>query len=165
MTSATPPLTVTSGDVDAASRILTAAALALEARGEPLWPPHTLTPERLLRHYPAASWRVAWDGALAAACLSLLPHDPLFWPDDAPGDALYLHKLAVHPDAQGRGLAAWMLDHAAREARVRGVGALRLDTATARPKLRALYEGHGFTPVGRRTVLGFDVTLYTLPLA
>ncbi|GHF33083.1 ribosomal protein S18 acetylase RimI-like enzyme [Deinococcus metalli] len=159
-----PDLTLTTGDVDAASAVLIAAATALEARSEPLWPPATLTPERLLKHYPAASWRVAWQGGRAAACMSLQDRDLLFWPEDAPGTALYLHKLAVHPDAQGRGLSGWMLDRAVQEGREHGLAALKLDTATARPKLCALYESYGFQRVAERRVLGFDVTLYTLDL-
>lgn len=155
-------LEITRGHVEAASAVLIAAATALEARGEPLWQSASLTPERLLRHYPAGSWRVALQDDRPVACLSLHDADPLFWPDDAPGTALYLHKLAVHPDAQGQGLSGWMLDRAAHEVRERGLSALKLDAMTSRPKLRALYETYGFDRVGERRVLDFDVTLYSL---
>lgn len=50
-----------------------------------------------------------------------------------------------------------------RETGERGRPWLRLDTATARPKLRALYETFGFQDMGQRTVKGFDVTLYQFP--
>ena len=157
-------LRMTTGDVAAASAILIAAATALVTRGEALWPPETLTPERLLRHYPAASWRVAWQGERAVACMSLLDRDLPFWPDDPASVALYLHKLAVHPQAQGLGLSSWMVQYAEAEARRAGVQALKLDTGTDRPKLRALYERCGFRPVGQKTVFGFNVTLYVLDL-
>ncbi len=157
-------VTLTTGDDLAASAVLIAAALNLKARGEPLWPESSLTPERLVRHYPPACWRVAWRGDVAVACLCLLDADSLFWPDDPPGDALYLHKLAVHPDAQGQGLSALLLREAVRETADRGRPWLKLDTATARPKLRAIYEDFGFQNVGARTVKGFDVTLYRLPV-
>ncbi|MFK7602566.1 GNAT family N-acetyltransferase [Deinococcus sp. SM5_A1] len=153
----------TQGDSAAASGVLIAAALHLKARGEPLWPESSLTPERLTRHYPQDGWRVAWRADVAVACLCLLDTDSLFWPDDAAGEALYLHKLAVHPDARGQGLSALMLREAARETRERDRPWLKLDTATARPKLRAIYEDFGFQSVGQRTVKGFDVTLYQLP--
>ncbi len=156
-------VTLTSGDADAASGVLIAAALQLKARGEPLWPESSLTPQRLARHYPPDGWRVAWRGGTPLACLCLLDTDPLFWPDDAPGEALYLHKLAVHPAAQGQGLSALLLREAVRETGERGRPWLRLDTATARPKLRALYETFGFQDMGQRTVKGFDVTLYQFP--
>lgn len=156
-------VTLTLGDTGAASGVLVAAALHLKARGEPLWPESSLTPERLARSYPPDGWRVAWRGGAALACLCLLDTDPLFWPDDPPGEALYLHKLAVHPQAQGQGLSALLLREAVRETGARGRRWLRLDTATGRPKLRALYADFGFQDVGRRTVKGFDVTLYQFP--
>lgn len=157
-------LTFTWGDVRAASSILVAAATALVARGAPLWPPDSVTPGALNDRYPPGTWRVAWNGDRPAACCCLLELDPPFWPEDTPGEALYLHKLAVHPDHQGQGLAGVMLDDAVQVARQRGVPFLKLDTATDRPKLRALYERHGFQEVGRRHVFGFDVTLYRLPI-
>lgn len=157
-------LTFTSGDDGAASGVLIAAALHLKARGEPLWPEASLTPERLARYYPQEGWRVAWRGGVALGCLCLLDVDPLFWPDDPPGEALYLHKLAVHPDARGQGLSALLLREAARETRERGRNWLKLDTATGRPKVRAIYETFGFQDAGQRTVKGFDVTLYRLPV-
>lgn len=156
-------VTLTCGDDLAASGVLIAAALHLKARGEPLWPESSLTPERLARHYPQQGWRVIWRGDVAVACLCLLESDPLFWPDDAAGEALYLHKLAVHPEARGQGWSALLLQEAVCEAAERGRTWLKLDTATARPKLRAIYEDFGFQSVGQRTIKGFDVTLYRLP--
>lgn len=140
-------LTFTSGDVAAASRVLVASAGALAARGEALWPPESLTPERLARQYFPEGWRVAWQEGVAVGCCVLLGSDPLFWPGDPVGEALYLHKLAVHPAAQGRGLAGALLDDAAAQVRAAGRAALKLDTASDRPKLRALYVGAGFVPV------------------
>ena len=102
----------TAGDVEAASAVLLVTAEALIERGQPLWPLASLTPQRLLRHYPLESWRVAWHGEQPVAAYSLLPSDPLFWPDDAPGEALYLHKLGVVPQCQGQGLAQGMLRRA-----------------------------------------------------
>lgn len=160
----TSELQMTWGDVQAASGVLIASASSLEQRGELLWPPASLTVEKLLRHYPAQTWRVCWQGAQAVACYCLLEADPLFWPDDSPGAALYLHKLAVHPEWQGRGLAQTLLTDAVQETRGRSVPLLKLDTATQRPKLRAIYEGFGFQNVGRREVRGFDVTLYEFPI-
>lgn len=157
-------LTYTQGDLAAASGILTATASRLAERGEPLWPLASLTPERLLRHYPAEGWRVAWQGGQAVGTFVLLPADPLFWPEDPLGEALYLHKLGVHPEAQGQNLSRLLLAEAARETRETGHSFLRLDTAANRPKLRALYEAAGFRRVDEREVKGFRVVRYELPL-
>lgn len=98
-------LTYTLGDLDAASALLIQVAQDRVERGEELWPPRSLTPERLERHYPRPGWRVAWHGGEAVGAYVLLGADPLFWPDDPPGEAAYLHKLGVHPGWQGRGLS------------------------------------------------------------
>lgn len=157
-------LRLTRGDLTTASGILTATAARLAERGEGLWPVSSLTPERLARHYPPESWRVAWHGGQAVGAFALLDADPLFWPEDQPGDALYLHKLGVHPDAQGRGLAHRLLAEAAQETREAVRSFLRLDTAASRPKLRALYGAAGFRAVDERQVKGFHVVRYELPV-
>lgn len=158
-------LTFTRGDLAAASAVLIASASALVERGEALWPPSSLRPERLLRQYPREGWRVAWRAGQAVGAYVLLDADPLFWPEAPHGEALYLHKLGVHPAAQGQGLAHRLLAEAVRETREAGRPFLRLDTAATRPKLRTLYEAAGFRGVDEREVGGFRVVRYELPLA
>ncbi|MFC4639585.1 GNAT family N-acetyltransferase [Deinococcus hohokamensis] len=153
-----------SGDVAAASRVLTASAVDRAERGEELWPPASLSPERLGRYYPPAGWTVAWRGEEAVGCFVLLDEDPLFWPEAAPGEATYLHKLAVHPHAQGQGLAGVLLREAARQTLQGGRQRLRLDTAAARPRLRAIYERFGFRHVDDQLVKTWAVSRYELRL-
>lgn len=150
--------------MQAASAILTASAEQLRARGQALWPPETLTPERLLKHYPQETWRVAWQDAQPVATYCLLPADPYFWPDDPPGQAFYLHKLGVHPAAQGRGLALELLRHAAGQTREAGMQWLKLDTAADRVKLRALYNEFGFQDVDERQVGAYFVVRMQMPV-
>ncbi|ACO45693.1 GNAT family N-acetyltransferase [Deinococcus deserti] len=158
------PLTFTHGDVAAASSVLMASAVDRTARGEELWLPQSLTPERLGKYYPPEGWQVAWHGGQPVGCYVLLDQDPLFWPDDPEGEALYLHKLAVHPEVQGRRLAWTLLQRAAQQAADRRRAYLRLDTATHRPKLRAVYESIGFEHVADRIVKSWAVSLYELPV-
>lgn len=75
--------------------------------------------------------------------MRLQPCDPVFWPDDAPGDALYLHKLAVLAHARGRGWSGRLIHWALARAVESAVRFLRLDAAP-RSKLIALYQRHGF---------------------
>nr|WP_293914658.1 GNAT family N-acetyltransferase [Deinococcus sp.] len=146
--------------------VLQAAALALEKRGQTLWPQEALsaaalTAQYLDRQYPDGQ---RWLGELETrpvATMTLLVSDPHFWPD-AQGEALYLHKLAVHPEFQGLGLSTRMLEAAVQEARRRGCGFLRLDTVQDRPRLRAVYEGFGFGNCGAKHVQGYEVALYEL---
>lgn len=140
--------------------VLRASALACEARGLPMWPLDSLTTERLSMQYPGAQ---GWLGTLddqAVAAMLLVPKDPQFWPDDPPGEALYLHKLAVHPGWQGRGLSTPMIQAAAQATRAAGRPWLRLDTAAERPKLRDIYERQGFVLVREGRMDGWPAAWY-----
>lgn len=141
-------LTLTWSDVEAASRVLIATATHRAKRGEPLWTPTGLTPERLSRHYPAQGWRVAWQGGQAVATYVLLDADTLFWPDDLPGVARYLHKLGVHPDAQGQGLSARMLEDAVQQTHrknVHGCGWIPRPTAPNSARYTRMRASGGWT--------------------
>ncbi len=127
-----------------------------------MWPQDSLTPERLERQYPGGQGHLGWLDTQPVAAMILLPSDPLFWPADPPGDALYLHKLAVHPDWQGHGLSAQMIPAAIKETRAVGRPWLRLDTAAERPKLRSLYESLGFVLVREGRVDGWPAACYEL---
>ncbi|GGR29919.1 GNAT family N-acetyltransferase [Deinococcus ruber] len=134
---------------DAAPLIQTAAH-ALSVRGETLWHPEEVTADALTRQYPAGHVLLGeLEGVPAVTCI-LIDHDPYFWPAAVPGEALYLHKLAVLPGMQGRGLAHAMLKAAVQEVRARRGHFLRLDTAYLRPRLRAVYEQFGFEYVGEK---------------
>ena len=72
--------------------------------------------------------------------------DTLFWPQDPPGEAFYVHRLAVARNFAGRGFANAMLRWAEAETLNQGRRFLRLD-CEPRPKLLALYQKAGFTRV------------------
>ena len=75
--------------------------------------------------------------------------DRLFWPHVSPGEAFYIHRLAVAREFAGRGYAHAMLDWAVSEARSKGRPFLRLD-CEPRAKLLALYRERGLQPRGFR---------------
>lgn len=151
----------TSGNPQAASLILQATAQSVMERGHPeLWPPETLTVDALAQDYPPGGWHIAWEGEQAVGCFVLMDPDPVFWAEKPAGEALYLHKLAVHPAAQGQGLNHLLLAQAEALTRQAGRRWLRLDTDITRPKLQAIYTGFGFEIVDRRAVLGFEVFRY-----
>lgn len=77
--------------------------------------------------------------------------DPEFWtPADRPGDALYVHKLAVSRTCSGQGLGEVLLDWAALRAAAHDRPYLRLDCAKDNARLQAYYKKAGFRHV--RTV-------------
>ncbi len=144
--------------------LLSASALAFEARGLPMWTPDLLDPARLEAQYPGAQGYLGWLEGQPAAAMLLVPSDPVFWPADPPGEALYLHKLAVHPNWQGLRLSAQMVEEAVRLTRTAERPWLRLDTAAERPKLRAIYEGLGFRLVREGHLGDWPAAWYELPV-
>ncbi|MFJ4850724.1 GNAT family N-acetyltransferase [Streptomyces sp. NPDC088733] len=74
--------------------------------------------------------------------------DPEFWTiDDAPGDALYVHRMAVRRTVAGKGVGAELLDWAAEYATTRGKSWLRLDAWKDNEALHNYYRSTGFTLV------------------
>ena len=80
------------------------------------------------------------------ACMRLQAHDGLFWPDDRPGDALYVHKLAVRRSDAGQGWTRRMLAFAVAKAALLSIPYVRLDTYPL-PQMIRLYENEGFVLV------------------
>ena len=147
------------------SEVLQLAARALEERGQPLWLQSELTPDALQKAYPDAEMVLGyWDDEVVAGMV-LVAEDLTFWPDTPAGESLFVHKLAVIPKAQGKGMAVQMLAFALDRAHERGKRYLRLDTAAERPKVRAFYEKCGFVYVGECSVGQFDAALYEQKVA
>ncbi len=143
-------------ELEAASSILVEVAGWLAARGMPLWEPAHLTTERLESSLGHGELFLAYGGDGAAVGTFLLQEaDELFWPGDPPGEALYLHKLAVRRAAAGTGVAAAMLRWACEEAARRGRLFLRLDCDADRPALCSSYESAGFRAVDERQIGAF----------
>jgi GNAT superfamily N-acetyltransferase len=130
----------------AAVRILQRVATLSLEEGVRIWDPESFD----LDDFRAAAARgelvLGYHGREPVACMLLQRCDPVFWPDDSPGEALYLHKLAVLSHARGRGWSVRLIQWARARAIESAVRFLRLDAA---PHLRliALYEKHGFVVI------------------
>ncbi|GAA5127400.1 GNAT family N-acetyltransferase [Luteolibacter yonseiensis] len=76
------------------------------------------------------------------------------------GRAMVMHRLAVRPDRQGRGIGRMLMDHAEAHARQSGFSCIRLDTYTGNPRALSMYARRGYEPVGQvwfpRRELAFD---------
>jgi hypothetical protein len=62
---------------------------------------------------------IGFEGEIAAAVMFLQSVDPLYWPTEPSGAALYLHKLAVRRASAGRHWSHRMIEWATRQARAR----------------------------------------------
>lgn len=151
-------------EVALVSSLLGEAARWLEARGEALWQEDELAVDALSADVDQGHYYVAFAGAGAVGVLRLTADDPMFWPEMPPGEALYVHRLAVRRAAAGGETSRAMLSWAASEARRLGCGFLRLDCVASRPKLRAVYERFGFRYHSERQVGPYLVARYELPI-
>jgi len=127
------------------------AADWLIARGEFLWGPNETSYEDLVRVTKAGELITGRIAGELAACMYLHNEDTLFWPNDPPREAFYVHRLAVARKHARRGFAHAMLDWAVEETRRERRFYLRLD-CEPRPKLLALYQSAGFSRVDRNPV-------------
>jgi GNAT superfamily N-acetyltransferase len=137
---------------ETALSILLEAAAWGAARGTDIWSEGEL---RAIDFAAAARTRelvIGHEGAAPAATMLLQTSDPIYWPDDAPGDALYVHKVGVRRAFASRGWLTRLIAFAAAEARARSIDRLRLDTIL-RPRLRSMYERHGFITVVEEPLL------------
>ena len=155
---------VASDELTVFSDILQEVACWLETTGQPLWALELLEPEALLRKNTLDELFLGRLNGVPVATMILQHEDTPFYPDDPPGEALYLHKLAVRRSASGRGVSTKMIAWAQNHATRLGKRYLRLDTSAERPKLNALYRNYGFRYTGFRCVDGFGANLYELEL-
>jgi GNAT superfamily N-acetyltransferase len=126
-----------------AVRILCDVSTSLVAEGHPLWDPASFDLDDFRIAAVRGELVLGYQRAEPVACMLLKNRDPLFWPNDSPGEALYLHKLAVLSHARGRGWSGRLIRWARARALESAVRFLRLDAAP-RSKLITLYEKHGF---------------------
>lgn len=63
-------------------------------------------------------------------------------------DHVFIQNIAVHPDAQGRGVGGALLAHAEARARRARLPEIRLYTNVAMTENRAWYGRHGYREVG-----------------
>jgi GNAT superfamily N-acetyltransferase len=160
----------TEADLPLVSSVLNEAAAWLAARNAAIWHPDELAAAMLAPdvhagfYYLALQSGEALQAAEAAGVMRLTSEDPLFWPEAAAGEALYVHRLAVRRTFAGATVSQTLLRFAAAEAKRRRCPALRLDCIASRPKLRALYERFGFRFHSERHVGPYHVARYELPL-
>ena len=59
-----------------------------------------------------------------------------------------LHRLCVHPDFQGRGVARQAMDYLENIVRAQGIKTIRLDAFSQNPTALHLYESRGYQKAG-----------------
>lgn len=147
-------------DSEEVSRILQEAARWLEERGDPLWRDDELRSTGIEADVADGMYFLGEDASGIVATVKFQLEDPLFWPDSLPGEAAFIHRLAVRRCAAGGTASSTMLQWAVDRTRSLGRRYLRLDCEAARLRLRAVYERFGFRHHSDRQVGPYFIARY-----
>jgi len=83
------------------------------------------------------------------ACTFLIAFEcSLIWKDANKDPAIYLHRIATHPNYRGRGYVTAIVDWSKALATKQNKSFIRLDTHTNNDKINAYYTSCGFTNKG-----------------
>jgi len=86
-------------------------------------------------------------GAVVISDFMDLIYEPISWL--APTNKnLYIHRLCVHPKAQGKGLAQSVMEFAEQKARHETYGSIRLDTFSLNKRNVRFYTKRGYAQLG-----------------
>ena len=80
--------------------------------------------------------------------LSYVKYGNIIWQIPADVPAVYVHKLAILPIWQGKGLGKWCMQAIENLGIKQGYDAVRLDGVKTHPKLLSFYQNQGYQPVG-----------------
>jgi GNAT superfamily N-acetyltransferase len=131
-------------DASEVAEVLQEAARWITTWRSQLWDPALVGEAFVTPIIAQGQMLTARTGRRIAGVMIMLPEDPHFWPDRPPGEAVYLHKLAVRRAYAGTGVPTALMEHAAGLASAQDRRLLRLDCD---PPLSRFYEELGFQAV------------------
>lgn len=151
-------------DVESVAFVLVQAATWLQARGDPLWSLDELHPDAVRADVFSGLYAVAELGGRCVGVARVTEDDPQTWPEAAPGDAIYVHRLAVLRSHATGLVSRPMLGWCREQARLRTIPLVRLDCDARRDRLRQLYDSFGFrfhseAKVGPHRVARFELVV------
>lgn len=139
-------------DVEAAMAILASCIASMRAHGLDQWDERYPAREDIDRDIAAGTLFLALHAAAPIGMITLNETQP---PEYRPIPWLYtagriavLHRLAVHADFQGRGIASRLMAFAEAAARQRGYAAIRLDAFVHNPAALGLYTRRDYRRAG-----------------
>ena len=145
------PLDESFADWDALLALILSAFASMHSRIDPPSSALSLTPQSLRQTAMAERAVVLADDDSLLGCLFLRPEPP---------DCLYIGKLAVAPDAQGKGIGRTLLRVAEEEALLRGFSRLRLETRIELVENHRVFAHWGFEKTREGTHPGFARPTY-----
>jgi ribosomal protein S18 acetylase RimI-like enzyme len=79
-------------------------------------------------------------------------NDPLLWGEKDKNDAIYLHRIATHPQYKGKQLIRNVIEWSHVHARSLNRKFIRMDTWADNDQLRDYYINAGFTLMGKQFI-------------
>jgi GrpB-like predicted nucleotidyltransferase (UPF0157 family)/GNAT superfamily N-acetyltransferase len=137
-------------DVDAVLSLIGELSNWLKSKGILQWS-QSYPREKIVSDVNSNFVHVVRDGDQISATVTLSDHRDVYW-RDFPGEAVYLHRLAIHRSFSCKHLGSRMLAWSEERVKARGVPLLRLDCDSQNTKLRQYYLNHGFEFCGLRRV-------------
>lgn len=140
-------------DLDAIMEMIGHVVTNMNANGIDQWHPDYPNPE-VIGNDLAKGWlhclkiNNEFAGMIVLNTEGDAEYDAMSWLTQ-PHKSLYVHRLAIHPNHQRKGLGRMMMDYAEEQARDQGYQSVRLDTYTGNPGNMRLYEGLGYTTIGK----------------
>ena len=152
----------TESDIHSIEDILYDAVLWMQKMNIPtLWTFENTRWTSLVKNYHIDDFYLYFLNNQPIGCMALTKTDHKYWPDVTPGNALFLHKLAVKKEASGLDISRELIDYAYHIAKSQSIPSIRLDCNADRTKLRLLYERNGFRCVDLFTTqTGYTLALY-----
>lgn len=86
-------------------------------------------------------------GAVVVSDFMDAVYEPIQWKTPT-GKNIYIHRLCVHPEHQGKGLAQKLMAFAEGKAQEEGYASVRLDTFSLNRRNVSFYTKRGYTQLG-----------------
>ena len=141
----------TTGDISAIMQLVRRVVPLMRNSGNLQWDEHYPNPEVFADDIAVAQlWVSEIDGQVAGIAALTMDQSPEYadvgW--DITQPVIVIHRLAVDPEFQGRGIAIALLEHAETVALQRGILQIRLDTNTHNQVTQRLLPKLGYRLVG-----------------
>ena len=125
-----------------------ACAHHMKEQGIDQWNEHYPNEEAFLKDIERNELHVLEAESGIVGCIAITPeidaeYIPVKWLSPN-GNSLYVHRLAVHPEYQGKGFARLLMDRAEDKARSGKYTSIRLDTFSRNVRNQRFYEARGY---------------------
>ncbi|MEK4881917.1 MULTISPECIES: GNAT family N-acetyltransferase [Paenibacillus] len=145
-------------EIDEIMELIAKCVQVMQAGGSDQWDEHYPNREIISLDIERGNLWVCEENNAVAGILVLDEHqseqyEKIDW-KETQGPHLIMHRLAVHPEVQGKGIARRLSTYAEEYARQNGYSSIRLDTYAKNTRALALYPKLGYDRRGEVTFPG-----------